>query len=522
MVRTMTTPQIVLSAAPGHDILALFEGTRLEAVAMDASALTAPVAKTSTNAWPMPRKGDVGLIRIIQVLKSAGGAIVSLGNTGRSGERGQDGFLALNRPVLVHGAQGLTPATLPAEGQSVLAQITRVAHGDKGPRLTGTIDLPGRLAMVRIQADEHSAGQVRASRHWDPSRAGAVIPRLEGLFSGLDRHCSITLRTAAREAASAVIETEAQTLLDQWREIHSRLKDGTTPRRLHAEDTGVEQILRDWLPATGAALTCDDAGLMRRVEGILDRFGLADRCTLERITGSGGAMAVMDLEDRIMALASPEVPLDAGGSLLIEPAAALTAIDVNGAGAEDLSRVNLTAADEIGRQIRLRDIGGHVVIDFAGLAGTAGSAALKRQVVEALERSLGRSWGRETTPVRLGKLSPFGTLELTRERSGEGVMDQGLGPCSACGAKGRVPSIEALSIIARGPAFLRTLQKAARGGRGGGGQGLRIRVGEALGAWLHQPQVAEALAGAGLTGVPVTPDPSLGPDTYKIEEMGNG
>ncbi|WP_029008922.1 ribonuclease E/G [Azospirillum halopraeferens] len=297
--------------------------------------------------------------------------------------------------------------TLLRTGQTVMVQVKADAAGAKGPTLTMDVTLPGRFLVHAPLA----AGIAVSKRLAQGAARGDLLRRLEAVLVGE----GWIARSGAAAAAAEPLAAEADSLAVAWRSIAAaaataippaRLHDGPdAPRRAVLEHGGgpVERITVD-----GRALAADLAAWCAAAAP-----DLAGRITA--VDGRPGPFELRDLDAEIETLSGPRVPLSAGGSLVIERTEALTVVDVNAGERGNPLDVNLEAAAEIARQLRLRNVGGIVVVDFVNMRG--------RSDGERLLNALSRAVADDPAQTQVYGLSKLGLVELTRARRGTALAD---------------------------------------------------------------------------------------------------
>lgn len=360
------------------------------------------------------RVGEIHLGRVQRLEKSIDAAFVELG---------------LERPALLPLGEG---AGRLAEGDAVLVQIVRDAREGKGARLTAQPTLAGLYVVF----DPRRPGVQLSRRIADRA---AVRSRLDLVRAMAAPGEGIVLRRAALDAASEALADEVARLRRLWQDLERQAKDAKPPHCIHRDDA-VVALLRD----QGAAMreiVVETAGaaqvLARRLSAMLP--ALADRIVTRPARDWVPARA--EIEEQVAEALEPEVPLACGGSLLVEPGRTLTAIDVNSGGeATDpagrrtgerrLLEANLEAASEIARQLRLRNIGGIVVVDFIGMKSQASRARVVARLAEALAA--------DPAPCWVGPMSRLGLVELTRRRRGLSLAEMLTRTCPHCDGTGRL------------------------------------------------------------------------------------
>ncbi len=467
--------EVILVAAPGETLV----------LRRRAGVLTAFEAQTTLDqqALPATRRGDILLVRIIRVLRGAKGALADLG-------QGVTGFLPL--PAMVLTPEGRTET--PRDGLAALVQVARTGLGDKGPRLTAELSLPGRFCVF-LPSRAKTAPPVSAPKILSQAQREALAPPLadgEG----------VVLRTAAKGATADHVAREWQAHTTAWAEILAAARTAQAPACLRRDATVMERVLRDTSDLHRLRIIAGDAATARHVEGLLARWEVD--APVETVTDPLGTLGLREVLD---GLTARTVALPGGGSLVIDATEALTAIDVNG-GAEggvaegETTRraINMAAARAIPALIRLRDIGGLVVVDFLGAPDAAQRTALERALKDGTKG--------DAMAVRLGKLSGFGTLELTRQRGGDGALDRWQAVCGACGGTGRVPAVERVGLD------LLAVLASERPVRG------QVYLGPALDAWVRarHDRIGQELARFAVAGIQFTRDETAPALAWRLDK----
>ncbi len=383
---------------------------------------------------PTGRRGPVGNVclgRVLGVVPSLGAAFVDVGLP-------RDGFLpADNARELAGDRRGDGPPPpidrLVREGDAILVQVARDAFGDKGVRLTTSISLPGRTLIYAPRGD----GAALSRRILDEAERERLSGALEELLG--DGEGAI-VRTNGKGAAREALARELDVLRRVWRSISREAERAVPPAVVHADPGVVARAVRDYVSSPRTTVLIDDADALAEAKAYAGTVmpELIDRVSL--YTEGGNLFDRHELEDRIAEVFEPSVPLPGGGRIVIETTAALTAIDVDSKGRsrgnpEDAAlRTNLEAAEEAGRQLRLRGIGGAIVIDFVQMR-RRGNA---ERVVEVLRDVLHD----DPAPTDVGSLSRFGLLEMTRRRAGPSLAETVGQACPVCEGLGFVDTPE--------------------------------------------------------------------------------
>ncbi|MGH9749111.1 MAG: Rne/Rng family ribonuclease [Candidatus Polarisedimenticolia bacterium] len=387
-------------------------------------------------------------------------------------------------------------------GQEILVQLARDPLPHKGARITTHISLPGRY-LVYLPAMSHVGVSHRVS---DPGererlRSGvAELARTLGLEGGL------IVRTAAEGKDVEEFRADAAALAGGWEAIRRGAAGRVAPALLHEEPGAIVRVLRDLFREDVQQVVIDSETIHAEAAAYVGRTqpGLLSR--LGRWEGDAPVFAARGLEGQIDKALRPRVWLKSGGSIVIQPTEALVAIDVNtgkyvgtSQPEETILRTNLEAAVEIVRQIRLRDLGGILVIDFIDMQ----EEGSRTRVVEVLEQELRKDRARS----RVLGISEFGLVQITRQRGRPGAERVLTDACPRCHGYGRILSPETVAFRA-----LRALGSLPAGADGGT---VVLRVPADVAALLGRDP-GGVVAAAGARKVVVQADPGLAPDAFSL------
>jgi ribonuclease G len=392
--------------------------------------------------------GDIYLGRVRNVLPGMQAAFLDLGLE-------RDGFLyvedAPGPATLPAGDEAATPVVPPPvaprieervrEGQTLLVQVAKEPIAQKGARITAHVALPGRFLVFLPDV-----GHVGVSRRIeDPDERARLRDLVQGIADALHAPGGFIVRTAGAGLESDLFEADARALVDRWQAIRTLAASVAPPALLHAEAGAMARALRDLLSAEVRDIVVDDPDLASEVREFLRRTRPALVPTVTLHDGPRPLFEARGIGIQIDRALRPRVWLKSGGHIVINQTEALVAIDVNTgkyvgrAGLEEtIVHTNLEAVEEIVRQIRLRDLGGILVIDFIDMQGEESRAA----VAVALERALRHDRARS----RVQPISPFGLVEITRQRTRPSLERLLCRPCPACGGAGQVRSIETMVL----------------------------------------------------------------------------
>ena len=389
--------------------------------------------------------GAIYLGRVASVIPGMEAAFVDIG-TERSG------FLSAwdARPhdwVDETGQRRAPPiADLVHEGQAVVVQATKEPLADKGARLSTRVSLPGRYLVFVPNAE----GVFISRRIEDESERARLTDAVTKIAEKSDLGASFIVRTAAQGATADELAADIAGLADLWTEVADESKHAKAPAALYADLGPVERFLRDHINPETTTVLIDDDAVCTAARKFVTIHMPDFEGTVERYKDQGEIFDAHGVAERIDALLDPKVALPSGGHVVIEGTEALTSVDVNsgrftqaGTHSETALATNLEAATVIARQLRIRDIGGLVVIDFIHMDDTAH----QKQVIATLQEGLVR----DKAPVRLGTISEFGLLEMTRKRTRDSVHKRFTELCAVCDGTTRVLTVEtvALSVLWR-------------------------------------------------------------------------
>ncbi len=337
-------------------------------------------------------------------------------------------------------------------GQEILVQVIKGPRGTKGARVSTRISLPGRYLVLMPEADN-----IGVSRKIED---GKERDRLKKIGEKLrESGFGIIIRTEAEDKTDAELIADKEFLLKLWRQIQDTARKTRAPALIHQDLTLVYKTIRDVFGSDVQKLILDDPKEYEKANELLDMVSPKMRGRIQLYTGEAPIFDHYNIETEVEKSMKRKVWLRSGGYLIIDETEALTVIDVNtgkfvGASSlnETIVKTNIDAASEIARQLRLRDIGGIIVIDFIDMSNQRD----KQQVIKSLENALKRDRSR----TKISSISALGLVEMTRKRTGETVTDFLTEPCEYCGGRGKLPSAETVSLMAE-----RELHRAVRNGK---------------------------------------------------------
>jgi ribonuclease G len=330
-------------------------------------------------------------------------------------------------------APRMAPATigdLLHEGQEVLVQVLRGPATNKGARLTTHVSLAGHFLVYMPTLSQLGVSR-RINDEPERQRLKALLEELRPGEGGLIG------RTASRGQGLEKLARERDVLLRRWQHLLGKKGAAPCPGLLHQELEAARRVVRELYSAEVDRILVDDPEAYERIADYLESLNPLDRYRVELHAGPEPIFSHFGLEVDWARLLAPRVWLKSGGYLLIEPTEALTAIDVNTGRfvgrshlEETILKTNLEAAKEIARQLRLRNIGGLIVVDFIDQEKAANRDLVYETFVEALSRD------RAKTTVL--PISPLGLVEMTRQRLRDSLAQSITESCGACGGRGAV------------------------------------------------------------------------------------
>jgi len=439
--------------------------------------------------------GDIVLGRVVRVLPAVQAAFVEIGQ-----ERA--GFLGAReaRSLAPDAAGEPAIGRLLREGDKVLVQIVKDPMGEKGARLTTAVSVPGRLCVLT----PFQRGTGVSRRIEDEAERARLTAIGEELAAGVPEGGCI-MRTAAAGAAAEELREDLLRLKREWAEIAAASAAAKVPETLHRDLGPVERALRDIVHEGTARILIDDAQAAERARAYCRRAmpGIEDRIAF--FAGPGELFD--DLEADIDGLIRPRVALPCGGWITVEGTEALTAIDVNSgsfihsSAIEDTGLlVNLEAAREIGRQLRLRGIGGLIVIDFIHMHEPENGG----KVCEALAQSLSR----DGVPVNISPVTPFGLVEVTRKKLRQPLVARWSEDCPACAGLGLVRKPETVAMD-----VLRRIESSARAAPG---KALRVHAAPEVVRWLEEEGANAALSRKGIARVAFVAEAAFPRERFEV------
>ena len=415
--------------------------------------------------------GDVYLGTVENVLPGIDAAFVNIG------ESEKNGFIHITDlgPLrLKKGGAGITELLEPR--QKVLVQVMKEPTGTKGPRLTGNLTLPGRYLVLQPYGQGVSISRrINGENERNRLRALGVLIKPPG--------AGLLIRTEAEEVSEELLIDDLEALLRQWEAIQQAAETATPPVLLNRDEDFIHRVLRDLYTPEVVRVVVDTPEAVARANAFLGEDH--SNVLVEHHDEPTDVLEHYRVHAAIRDALKPRVELPSGGSVIIEPTEALTVIDVNSGSftrsanaRETVLWTNCEAAVEIARQLKLRNIGGVVIIDFIDMDSRRDQLQVLEHFTQAVRHDSARP--------QIAQLTELGLVELTRKRQGQNIYELFGRACPSCGGLGHVavlPGRDTLQPLATATGLVRSASSARaevasptaaessgrrrRGGRGG-------------------------------------------------------
>ncbi|GGR95854.1 hypothetical protein Snoj_58220 [Streptomyces nojiriensis] len=396
--------------------------------------------------------GNVYLGKVQNVLPSMEAAFIDIGK-GRNAVlyAGEVNFEALG---MANGPRRIESAL--KSGQSVLVQVTKDPIGHKGARLTSQVSLPGRYLVYVPEGS--MTGISRKLPDTERARLKTILKKI------VPEDAGVIVRTAAEGASEDELRRDVERLQAQWEDIQKKSKQISTssPSLLYGEPDMTVRVVRDIFNEDFSKVIVSGDGAWETIHGYVNHVApdLADR--LSRWTSEVDVFATYRIDEQLAKALDRKVWLPSGGSLVIDKTEAMIVIDVNtgkftGQGGnleETVTRNNLEAAEEIVRQLRLRDLGGIVVIDFIDMVLESNRDLVLRRMLECL--------GRDRTKHQVAEVTSLGLVQMTRKRVGQGLLESFSETCVHCNGRGVIVHMEQPTAIGGGGNGKRSKRRGGR------------------------------------------------------------
>lgn len=376
--------------------------------------------------------GNVYLGRVQNVLPSMEAAFVDIG-------RGRNAVLyagEVNFDVTGMEGQPKRIESVLKSGQSLLVQVTKDPIGHKGARLTSQVSLPGRYLVYVPEGSTTGISRKLPDRE---------RRRLKGIIkAAVPDDAGVIVRTAAEGAAEEELTRDIARLTAQWESVQRKARTASPPALLYGEPELTIRVVRDVFNEDFSQLVVAGEDAWTVVDEYIRYVAPHLEPRVRRWTGDDDIFAAYRVDEQLTKALDRKVWLPSGGSVVIERTEAMTVVDVNtgkftGQGGnleETVTKNNLEAAEEIVRQLRLRDVGGIVVVDFIDMVLESNRELVLRRLLECL--------GRDRTKHQVAEVTSLGLVQMTRKRVGQGLLEAFSEPCECCAGRGVRVSTEAV------------------------------------------------------------------------------
>ena len=336
------------------------------------------------------------------------------------------------------------------EGQDIVVQIDKEERGNKGAALTTYVSLAGRFIVLKPNKDR-SGGVSRRIVGDDRDLARRSLSGVE-IPDGM----SVILRTAGIDRSGEELTWDLENLLAVWRAILNVVLERPSPFLIYRESNAIVRALRDYMTTEIGEILIDNDATYKEATEFVEQVMPHNLRKIKHYSDPVPLFTRFQIESQIESAFAHNVTLPSGGSIVIDHTEAMVSIDINSARATkggDIEatalNTNLEAADEIARQLRIRDLGGLVVIDFIDMGPQKNQRAVENQLREAVRQDRAR--------VQIGKISRFGLLEMSRQRLRPSLGESSYQTCPRCSGFGTIRSVESLAL-----AILRIVGEEAR------------------------------------------------------------
>jgi ribonuclease E len=339
--------------------------------------------------------------------------------------------------------------------QIMLVQVVKEERGVKGAALTTYLSLAGRYCVLMPNSDRGGGISRKIETGTDRKRLKTVVQDLD-----VPEGMGLIVRTAGAKRTKQEIKRDYEYLLRAWADIREKTFASMAPALVYEEEDLVKRAVRDLFDKDVQSIWVDGEAGYREARDFMRALMPTQVKKVQLHAGPAPLFVAHKIEGLLSQLYTPQVTLKSGGYLVINQTEALVAIDVNSGKATrernieaTALKTNIEAAEEAARQIRLRDLAGLIIIDFIDMEESKNNRAVEKALKDALSLDRAR--------LQVGRISPFGLMEISRQRRRSGILEGTTQPCPHCGGAGRVRSVESSALSA-----LRAVEMEALGGGG--------------------------------------------------------
>ncbi len=324
-------------------------------------------------------------------------------------------------------------------GSEIVVQVTKGAIGTKGPRVTANLSIPGRF-LVMMPGSRLKGVSRKIEETKERARLKKILSRLP-----IPKDIGLIVRTAGSGARKTSFVRDVRNLVKTWEAIEEGIQNKPAPCRLYQEPGLVERVVRDSLTEEVDRIVVDSREEYEQIKGVLQRFSRRSKGRAKLYDGDTPIFEHFDIERQLEQAFRRKVWMKSGGYIVIDETEALVAIDVNTGRhkggktqEESIVQVNKEAAEEVARQVKLRNVGGLVVIDFIDMKQRRNQNAVLRTLKEALRNDKART---NVLPI-----SELGLCEMTRQRAEESIRQTTYADCPYCEGRGKIKSTLSMSV----------------------------------------------------------------------------
>lgn len=324
--------------------------------------------------------------------------------------------------------------------QVILVQAVKEERGNKGAALTTYLSLAGRYCVLMPNTAKGGGVSRKIGNVKDRKKLKSIIEKLD-----VPQGMGLIIRTAGSQRTAAEVKRDFEYLMRMWKNIRDLTLESSAPSLVYEEGSLIKRSIRDLYHKDVEEILIQGEDSYKNAKEYMKLLMPSHARKIKLFKKDEALFQESGIEDQLSAMFNPTVRLPSGGYLVINPTEALVAVDVNsGRATKEYSvektalKTNLEAATEIARQMRLRDLAGLLVIDFIDMAENKNNRAVERRLKDALKKDRAR--------IQVGKISPFGLLEMSRQRMRAGVLEGSSNHCSHCNGTGMVRSIESRAL----------------------------------------------------------------------------
>jgi ribonuclease G len=378
--------------------------------------------------------GNLYLGRVVRVLPGMQSAFLDIGLERTAFLHVADIWDA--RPVT---GEGIRPIErILSEGQKIVVQVLKDPIGTKGARLTTQVSIAGRL-LVYLPQEKHIGISQRIE---DEAEREQLRERIQRLATA-DEPGGFIVRTMAGDASDEQLAADIAYLRRLWGEVRSRSASAQPPTLLHHDLTVVQRMMRDMVTHETARIVIDSRENFTKLIAFAEEYMPQVKPLLEHYTGERPLFDLHGIEDEIQKALARRVDLKSGGYLIFDQTEAMTTIDVNTGGFvgsrnfdDTIFKTNLEAAQTIARQLRMRNLGGIIIVDFIDMENEEHKAAVLSELNKAL--------GRDHTRITVNGFTALGLVEMTRKRTRESLAHILCESCPTCGGRGEIKTAQTI------------------------------------------------------------------------------